>query len=179
MTMFVHVVPHDPAWSLQFSQQVPILQDALGGNAVAVHHIGSTSIAGIHAKPVIDFLIEVKDIAQVDACNPAMIALGYEALGEYGIPGRRYFRKDRSPRVRLHNIHTFAAGSPEAIRHLAFRDFMRAHEEYAEQYSQLKIALAEQFPEDIQGYMDGKNDFIKDMEQRALLWWDEQERYVN
>jgi GrpB-like predicted nucleotidyltransferase (UPF0157 family) len=89
----VEVVPHDPKWRSAFEVESNQVAEALGENVVAVHHIGSTAIPGIYAKPIIDLLVEVKDIVQVDRQSLSMQALGYEVMGEYGIPGRRYFRK--------------------------------------------------------------------------------------
>jgi GrpB-like predicted nucleotidyltransferase (UPF0157 family) len=142
----------------------------MGENIVAIRHIGSTAIPGIYAKPVIDFLIEVKDVTKTDEQNAAMVAIGYEAMGEFGLTGRRYFRKDRSPGIRTYHVHTYEVGSPEITRHLVFRDCMIAHPEAAQQYSELKRKLAKQYPQDIEGYMDGKDEFVKRMEKKALEW---------
>ncbi|HMD54213.1 MAG TPA: GrpB family protein, partial [Phycisphaerae bacterium] len=102
--------------------------------------------------------------------NAQLQALGYIAMGEYGIPGRRYFRKDDAAGNRTHQIHTFQTGSPQIERHLAFRDFMSTHGEYANQYAALKRRLAEQHPDDIEAYMDGKDEFIKQMDIKAAAW---------
>ncbi|HEY9799365.1 MAG TPA: GrpB family protein [Leptolyngbyaceae cyanobacterium] len=167
--MKVEVVPHDAAWRSKFADESNLITPALGDNLVMIHHIGSTSIPGIYAKPIIDILVEVKDITEVDQQNAAMTALGYEAMGEFVIPGRRYFRKHIASQ-RSHHVHIFAADSPEVERHLAFRDYMIAHPEYAQKYSELKRELAKLYPEDIYGYMDGKDGFIKEMERKALAW---------
>jgi GrpB-like predicted nucleotidyltransferase (UPF0157 family) len=142
----------------------------LGANLLEIHHIGSTSIPGLHAKPVIDMLAVVADLAAVDQCADAMEQLGYEAMGEFGIEGRRYFRRDNSTGRRTHQVHTFAEGSPHVLRHLAFRDFMRAHATLAGQYGELKQRLAKVHAHDMAAYMDGKDGFIKEMESRALAW---------
>ena len=99
-----------------------------------------------------------------------MESLGYEAMGEYGIPGRRYFRKDNREGVRTHHVHAFRAGSEEAGRHLAFRDYMIAHPLEAQRYSELKRRLAEEHPQSPDGYMDGKDGFIKEIDRRAARW---------
>ena len=166
----VEVVPHDPRWREAFEAEAEQVAAALGENVVAVHHIGSTSIPNIYAKPVIDLLVEVGDIAEVDGRSSAMQALGYEVKGEYGIPGRRYFRKDNREGARTHHVHAFEAGSAEALRHLAFRDYMMAHPADAQRYSELKRRLAEEHPQDIDGYMDGKDGFIKEIDRRAARW---------
>ncbi len=139
-------------------------------------HIGSTAIPGIVAKPVIDILLEVERIERLDQQVAAMQRLGYEALGEFGIPGRRYFRKNDGNGTRTHHVHGFLAGSDGAIRHVAFRAYMVAHLAEAQAYGALKERLASRHPDDIEAYMDGKDAFIKDREHRALEWWASQKR---
>ncbi|HEV7892566.1 MAG TPA: GrpB family protein [Pyrinomonadaceae bacterium] len=168
--MKVKVVPHDPRWRDAFAAEAKHVAAALGENVVAIHHIGSTAIPDIYAKPVIDFLVEVRDINEVDGRSRAMESLGYEVMGEYGIPGRRYFRKDNREGIRTHHIHAFEAGSAEVERHLAFRDYMIAHPVDAQRYSELKRKLAEEHPQNMDGYMDGKDGFIKEMDRRAAQW---------
>jgi len=142
----------------------------LGENVVAIYHIGSTAIPNISAKPVIDLLVEVRGISEVDGQSSAMESLGYEVMGEYGIPGRRYFRKDNQEGIRTHNMHAFEAGSAEVERHLAFRDYMIAHPGDAQRYSELKRKLAEEHPQSLDMYMDGKDGFIKEIDRRAAQW---------
>jgi len=166
----VEVVPHDPRWRDAFEAEAKLIAAALGESVVAVHHIGSTAIPNIYAKPVVDLLVEVRDMAEVDGRSSAMESLGYEVMGEYGIPGRRYFRKDNQEGVRTHNVHAFEAGSAEVERHLAFRDYMIAHPVEAQRYSELKRRLAEEHPQSMDGYMDGKDGFIKEMDRRAARW---------
>src|SRR5919202_5964727 len=115
----VKVVPHNPQWRDAFEAEAKHVADALGENVVAVHHIGSTAIPDIYAKPVVDLLVEVRDITGVDGRSSEMESLGYEVMGEYGIHGRRYFRKDDREGIRTHHVHAFEAGSAEAERHLA------------------------------------------------------------
>jgi GrpB-like predicted nucleotidyltransferase (UPF0157 family) len=166
----VKVVPHNPQWRDAFEAEAKQVAAALGENVVAIHHIGSTAIPDIYAKPVVDLLVEVRDITEVDGRSSAMESLGYEVMGEYGIPGRRYFRKDSREGIRTHNIHAFEAGSAEVERHLAFRDYMIAHPGDAQRYSELKRKLAEEHPRSMDGYMDGKDGFIKEMDRRAAQW---------
>lgn len=166
----VEVVPHDPQWRNAFETEAEHIDDALGDTIVAVHHIGSTSIPNIYAKPIIDLLVEVRNIAETDEYSSAMESLGYEAMGEFGIPGRRYFRKDNREGIRTHQVHTFKAGSAQIERHLAFRDYMIAHPEDAREYSELKRTLAEKHPQNPDGYMDGKDGFIQEIDRRAAQW---------
>jgi GrpB-like predicted nucleotidyltransferase (UPF0157 family) len=168
--MKVHVAPYDPSWLTEFTAEAQRIRAALGGVAVAVHHIGSTAIPGIFAKPIIDILVEVDDIRTFDAFSSAFAGLGYEAKGEFGIPGRRYFRKESTEGVRTHQIHAFERCSPASERHLAFRDYMIGRPAIAQSYSLLKQQLAASHPDDIEAYMDGKDTFIKEHEEKALIW---------
>ncbi len=170
LTQAVVVVPHNAEWHGAFQAEARALRSMLGEWVIRIHHIGSTAIPGIYAKPVIDLLLEVAEVETLDEHAAAMESLGYEAMGEYGIPGRRYFRKDSEDGVRTHQVHAFQAGSSEVKRHLAFRDYLTAHPAVAAEYSALKRKLAEDFPEDIHAYMEGKDPFIKEYEHRALEW---------
>lgn len=165
--MRVRMVPHDPKWRQEFRQEAARISAATGSNVVRVHHMGSTAIPTIYAKPVIDILLVVQDLAALDEKQLEMEALGYEARGEYGIAGRRFFRRDDKHGDRTHQVHAFEDGSPQIARHLAFRDYMIAHPETAQEYSDLKRELAAKHPEDIEAYMDGKDEFIQEVDKRA------------
>lgn len=166
----VEVVPHDRTWRIAFETESKQIALALSENAIALHHIGSTAIPQIHAKPIIDILVEVKNIAKIDAQSSAIEALGYQAMGELGISGRRYFRKSNEAGIRTHHLHAFETKSPHIERHLAFRDYMISHPEEAQQYSELKRELANKYRNNIQGYMDGKDAFIKEIDRKAVQW---------
>ena len=167
----VIVVPHNPNWPELFKAEAGRLAAVLGRELVATHHIGSTAIPGIKAKPILDFLIEVNNIERVDGLNDDMVELGYVPRGEYGIPRRRFFTKDAG-NTRTHHLHVFQTGNSEIERHLNFRDYMRAHPAEAQAYNRLKETLARKFPEDIEGYIRGKDAFIKEIDRRAALnYW--------
>lgn len=163
------VVPYDPTWPEQFRRAAAEIAAVFGQELISIHHIGSTSIPGLRAKPIIDIMPVVRHIEQVEAFNSAMIELGYEPRGEYGIPGRRYFVKG-SDTQHLHHVHTYEPDNPEVARHLDFRDYLVAQPERARQYADLKVALAGQFPHDIFGYMAGKDAFIKETIRQAQTW---------
>ena len=95
MAQRVEVVGYRPEWERLYQTESGILRDILQGQLISVHHIGSTAVPGLAAKPVIDILAVVKEIGAVDAYSAAFEAEGYECMGEFGIPGRRYFRKGR------------------------------------------------------------------------------------
>jgi GrpB-like predicted nucleotidyltransferase (UPF0157 family) len=167
--MKVIVTKYNPQWSDMFKAEAEKIQKIFGEELIEVHHIGSTSVPGLKAKPTIDIMPVLKDIEVVDKFNDKMIRLQYVPMGEFGIPGRRYFRKGGDNRT--HHVHIFQFNSEDVERHLAFRDFLRQHTYFAKRYGDLKEMLAERFPNDIEAYMDGKNDFIKCLEKKALKWY--------
>lgn len=169
--MEVLVVSHRDEWEEIFESEKTQLGKVFGNLVEAIHHIGSTAIFSIYAKPIIDILIEVSDISKADSRNEQMEGLGYECMGEFGIEGRRYFRKDNKEGKRTHHIHAFQSGSSGVRRHLAFRDYLIEHDEIAGEYSDLKRKLVKQNPGSIEAYMDGKDLFIKRVEAEALSWW--------
>ncbi|HMJ64085.1 MAG TPA: GrpB family protein [Candidatus Binatia bacterium] len=160
------VVPYDRLWVEEFRREAALISGILGAELLSIHHIGSTAIPGISAKPVIDVMPVVSDIQRVDAFSAAMERIGYCAKGEYGIAGRRFFVKGDDA-SRTHHVHTYEPDNPEVRRHLEFRNYLRAHPEDAQEYSRLKIQLAERFRDDIDGYMAGKDASIKSILLRA------------
>jgi GrpB-like predicted nucleotidyltransferase (UPF0157 family) len=168
--MTIEVVPYDSRWPAAFAAEARRIEAALGDIPIRLHHIGSTAVPGLCAKPVIDMLLEVADLNHLDARKLVLEALGYEAKGEFGIPGRRYFRRDAANGIRTHQVHAFVAATEAVNRHLAFRDYLRAHPAVAQAYGALKARLAEKFVLDPDGYMDGKDAFIKGHEAKALQW---------
>jgi len=156
----VELLPHDPTWADKFQQEAYRLTAVLSPEIIAIHHIGSTAIPDIFAKPIIDILIEVKDINRIEAYNDQLAILGYAAHGENGIPGRRYFSKD-SEGACTHHVHIFQIGNPEIDRHIKFCNHLITHPDDAQAYSQLKIELAKIFPEDVEQYTEAKSDFIQ------------------
>lgn len=158
MSIKIEVVCYNPNWPSLFEEEAALIERALGANCVAIHHIGSTSVPGLYAKPIIDMLPVVKNIVDVDRTTKAMEDLGYEAKGEYGIAFRRLFIKSKE--IRTHNVHIYEEGDLEINRHLKFRDWMRSHQDDAQVYAKLKMELTKKFPQDMMGYWSGKDAFI-------------------
>jgi GrpB-like predicted nucleotidyltransferase (UPF0157 family) len=168
--MKVEVVDYTPSWAEKYQQEAQKIRRILGENLAEIYHIGSTAVPGLKAKPIIDIMPVVYDLCQVDQKNIEFEKLGYECMGEFGIVGRRYFRKGKENRT--HQIHVFAAESDADIRrHLAVRDYLRAFQETAREYGLLKEKLAKKYPQDIEGYCDGKDAFVKKLEKEALSWY--------
>ncbi len=161
----VQVLPYDARWSLQFEKERTLLGTTLGRDAI--HHIGSTSVVGLAAKPIIDILIETEDIGRFSIHDAELTRLGYEPRGELGIPGRRFYPKGGE--LRTHHVHAFQRGDQLILRHLAFRDYLIGHPEVAAEYGALKTTVAAACNNDINRYMDGKDAWIKRIEHLAIL----------
>ena len=164
----LEVVDYDPNWHDKFICEHSLISQGLGNNVIAIHHIGSTSVTGLAAKPIIDILLEVSCLKELDNQSEQLAEIGYIAKGENGISGRRYFPKGGTQRS--HHIHAFQAQHPAIARHLAFRDYLMAHPEVTDEYARLKKALVSQCQNCMQAYMAGKNDFIQHHERLALAW---------
>jgi len=162
----ITVVPYDKQWPQMFESERSLLQTLPDEIVKAVHHIGSTSVPGLAAKPVIDILLEVVGLDALDECHSLMVQAGYSARGENGIPGRRYFTKgdDR----RSHQVHAFAVGDKQIVKHLAFRDYLIKNREAAEQYAEIKRAAVLASHNDAHRYSELKTDFIAHHLQIAL-----------
>ena len=169
MVRRIEVVPHDPNWKNKFNLEARIIRSIFNKEIIAIHHIGSTAIPQISAKPIIDILIEVHDIDIIDDYDFKMIEQGYIPKGESGIPRRRLFIKG-SEEVRTFHIHIFEKGNSEIKRLLNFRNYMIAHPNEAQKYSRLKENLVREYPEDISGYIDGKDKFVKNIDKKAKDW---------
>jgi GrpB-like predicted nucleotidyltransferase (UPF0157 family) len=158
------LVPHDPAWPAQFAAARAEMMAACKGLMLEVHHVGSTSIGGIIAKPIIDMMPILARDEDGLACIAPMAALGYVYRGERGIAGRHLFARGNP---RSHNVHAFAADNPEVERHLLFRDYLRTHLDERDAYAALKRSLAEKFGDDRRQYAEAKTPFCERIDRLA------------
>jgi GrpB-like predicted nucleotidyltransferase (UPF0157 family) len=165
----VTLVPHDPRWASLAGAEAARVKAATGSTMIEVHHIGSTAIPGISAKPILDLLPVAGSLAELDRARPALEEIGYAWWGEYGLPGRRYCTlSDRDTGDRRVQLHCYARGDPAIVRHLAFRDYLRAHTDLAGQYEEEKARCARLHPNDSHAYTDCKSGLIKLLEAEAL-----------
>ena len=160
-------------WPAEFRREAARLEAVIGHELVAIHHIGSTSVPGLAAKPIIDLLPLVRDIIRLDDRTTLLEEAGYHAWGEYGLPGRRYFTRDRGA-YRSHNVHIYQFADADVERHLAFCAYLRSHEQARIEYEGLKREMYARFPSDIAAYSAGKDEWIKRVERLALEWFRQQ-----
>lgn len=169
MARKVEVVDYDPAWPGMFEREAALLRKVFAPQLLDLHHIGSTAIPGLRAKPTIDAMLVVRDIHAIDGLSDAMVQNGYHPEGEFGIPGRRYFWKG-TPDVHTYHAHAYQAGHPEIVRLLNFRDFLRAHRREALAYEALKQRLAERFTYEPERYSHAKDELIRQLDEKAKSW---------
>ena len=156
----INVVEYDPAWPVLFAQIAERVRAAfVGGSLTRIEHVGSTSVPGLSAKPVIDIDVVIPSRADLPEAITRLMTLGYAHQGDLGVTSREAFRSP--PDALPQNLYVCAEDSPELRRHLVFRDYLRAHSDDARHYADLKHKLAEQFSDNREAYTDGKSDFIQ------------------
>lgn len=167
----VKIVPYDPAWKSKAEVIIQQLHQVLQENIYAVEHIGSTSVPGLAAKPVIDLLPIVWDLEKLDTQKDRIMELGYGWRGEFGITGRRFCTLSDPAGERLIHLHFFQKDAGPITRHLAFRDYLVAHPLIAKEYEKEKIRAATLHPGDSMAYNDEKADWVQAQEKEALTWY--------
>ena len=163
---------YDPEWPQLFKEEAGRLASIWGDQCNAIHHVGSTSVPELRAKPIIDIMLVIKDISKVYDFDDGMKSLGYWCRGEdlsAGTPGRYYYSKDTKG-LRTHQVHVVQEGHYEIEEMLNFRDYLRAHPEIANEYAELKTKLIEQNKTGILEYIQGKDKFIKACIAKASIW---------
>jgi GrpB-like predicted nucleotidyltransferase (UPF0157 family) len=166
--MKVTVVEYRPQWRKLFEDEKRILQTTLRDVPAQIEHIGSTAVAGLAAKPIIDLMVGLEDFSIADNVVPKIEALGYEYIQKYEdvMPFRRFFIKEQGG-IRTHQIHMVGIDGEFWERHILFRDYLRQNPGVAEQYASLKKELAGREWEDVNEYADAKTEFIREIEDKA------------
>jgi GrpB-like predicted nucleotidyltransferase (UPF0157 family) len=162
----IRIVPYDPRWSARFEQESAALMDAIGEwVAGGVHHVGSTAVPGLAAKPVIDILVGVRSLEKSRACFVRLGQLEY-LYAPYRSEEMHWFCKPH-PSRRTHHLHLVPADAKRFRDELAFRDYLRAHADIAEEYGELKRRLAKELGHDREAYTEAKGEFIRAVVGRA------------
>ena len=157
------VVDYDPEWMRMYEEERTRIVVLIGDYLEEIHHVGSTSIPGLAAKPVIDILAIVPEISVVEQCVKPLERLDYAYFGENGIPDRHYFRKPSDIRFHqhTHHIHMMERRHEQAHKMLTFRDYLRKHPEAVKEYQDLKKELATKYSGDRAVYTDAKEPFVQ------------------
>jgi GrpB-like predicted nucleotidyltransferase (UPF0157 family) len=163
------IVEYDAGWPLRAAEELHRLKEALGPVAVRLEHVGSTSVPGLAAKPILDLQLSVAAIEPRSRYVEPLERLGYMFVPAPESPDYHFFAKPPR-RPRSHHLHVCEVGSEHEFRHLAVRDFLRTRSDEAARYAALKRKVAARHPEDRLAYIEGKDEYVTGLEARAVAW---------
>ena len=155
------VQPYDEMWKQDFISISNEIRDALGELALRIEHVGSTSVPGLSAKPVIDIDVVIRDHSVLDEVVSRLAKIGYQHEGNLGVADREAFGYEGKEHLKEHHLYVCPEDSPELKRHTAFRDYLRSHPEAVREYSRIKEEAAALYPYDIDGYIRHKSPVIE------------------
>ncbi|MCL2774669.1 MAG: GrpB family protein [Oscillospiraceae bacterium] len=161
----VIVVPYDESWKCEFEKIKNELLEVLKDNIIKIEHVGSTSVEGLAAKPIIDIDIVIKDYNSFETIKEKLSQIGYTHDGDLGIKDRQSFvyKVDEKPYLMNHHTYVCPEYSQELRRHIIFRDYLRSHSEDRDWYGSVKMLAAKYYPEDIDSYMIAKHPCVREI----------------
>ena len=162
-TKRVAVTPYDSAWSADFEMIAREIENAVGDAAIGIEHVGSTSVAGMSAKPCIDIDVIIENREMLGEVIKRLSDVGYIHEGDLGIKDREAFRYTDKPHLREHHLYVCPKDSRELFRHITFRDSLRADSDAVREYSRVKESAAALYPDDIDGYIKYKSPCITEL----------------
>lgn len=165
----IAVVPYDSQWKAEFLKIEAALNHCLGGLALRIEHVGSTSVEGLSAKPIIDIDVVISDDLCFSTVAHRLATIGYWHRGDLGITGREAFGYRGEKAFQEHHLYVCRESGAELRRHLAFRDYLRGHRDAADEYGRIKQEAAWFYPHDIDGYIDYKGTFVREIYRRCGL----------
>ncbi|MBK3496541.1 GrpB family protein [Viridibacillus sp. YIM B01967] len=166
--MKVRLTNYQEHWQEEFEKEATFLKSILKNIEIQFEHFGSTAVKGMKAKPVIDMIGIVKCIDDLEPFNDILLANGYDVAGEWGINGRRLYRKGGENRT--HHIHMYQFDNPHIERHLVVRDYLRTHPLEVDGYNHVKTVLTSEY-DDTREYSKAKKDYVNELEKRAYKWF--------
>lgn len=165
------ITTHNPKWREQYQAEADLLFGLIGKTCTQIHHIGSTAVPNIPAKPVVDILLEATSLKSLDEYTTSIVNINYEARGEYGISGRRYFVKKPLNELLAIHLHCYQEGSHQVTRHLAFRDYLRVNPDAAKQYTRIKLSMSDENGILVSDYQDRKKPFVDNLTLEAISYF--------
>jgi GrpB-like predicted nucleotidyltransferase (UPF0157 family) len=165
----VRIVEYDPAWQGMAAAEIARIRAVVGEAAVRIDHVGSTAVPGLAAKPIVDLQLAAADVDARSLYVEPLEGLGYLFAPDPASPDFHFFGLPAA-RPRTRHLHVCAAGSEDERRHLAVRDYLRAHPDEAVAYAELKRGLVARASGDRLAYIKGKDSYVSELERRALAW---------
>ena len=164
----IEVVPYDPAWKTAFESLKAMLNGILGDLVIAIEHVGSTSVEGLAAKPIIDIDVVMESYAVFPDIVTRLAEAGFKHRGDLGIAGREAFKRTFDDGFMTYHLYVCPKGGEELTRHIALRDYLRTHPDARDEYGALKMANAEKYRYDIDGYIEAKGPFIRGIMEKTI-----------
>lgn len=155
----VELAEYNSNWKKEYEKEEKLLKEVLGDRIIEIHHIGSTSIEGLKAKPVIDILVVINSLDEITEIEEMLKPYDYENRGQQGVPDRYFFAKSPED-ARSHYIHFVEPNSKTYYNQVYFKKYLIEHPEYIKKYCDLKQELAEKYADERPKYTAGKNEFI-------------------
>ncbi|MCI9408292.1 MAG: GrpB family protein [Oscillospiraceae bacterium] len=162
-TKNVIVLPYDPKWKNDFEKIKQELVNAIGDLIVCIEHVGSTSVEGLSAKPIIDIDVVISDYSVFDSIVSKLSTIGYFHVGDLEIKEREVFKYFDKPHLRKHHLYVCPQNSKELLRHITFRDFLRNNPEAVKKYGKVKENAAKLFPDNMDKYIEYKTPCVEEL----------------
>ena len=160
---------YNPKWKAVYEREANRILGAVVSTGARLYHVGSTSVPGIHAKPILDVLMAVSSLENLDAVKGKIEQLGYQARGEYGLEGRRYFVLKKEGKTYVH-LHCWQEERVEILRHIIFRSYLQHNPEMAKKYDAVKLEVLRQTGLSRSAYQDSKAPIIDEIMAKAQQW---------
>ncbi len=157
----ITISPADPGWPHEFEKIASMISEYIGDLIIGIEHVGSTSVPGLAAKPIIDLDVIIEDISVLPKIIERLDSAGYSYEGDLGIAGRESFKRRFNDGMMTYHLYVCQKDGIGYLEHIAFRDYLRSHPEAVREYEEIKKELARVYPHDIDAYLNGKNEFIE------------------
>ncbi|ULO04686.1 GrpB family protein [Paenibacillus sp. 19GGS1-52] len=167
-TKGVEVLPYNPVWKTEFNRIKEQLLTYVGDLIIGIEHVGSTSIEGLSAKPIIDIDLVMESYEVLPEIIERLQQYGYEHQGNLGIEGREAFRRSENDRFMNYHLYVCPKNGKGYVEHIAFRDYLRSNTVARLEYEAVKLQLAEQYRHDIDAYGEGKTAIVTSILEKAM-----------
>lgn len=167
-TKVVEVVPYDPDWKVEFNRIREQLLSYVGDLIITIEHVGSTSIEGLAAKPIIDLDLVMDSYDVLPQIIERLQQYGYEHQGNMGIEGREAFKRQQADGFMKYHLYACPKDGKGYLEHIAFRDYLRSNKAASQAYAEVKQRLAEQYRYDMDAYCEGKTAFVTSILSKAM-----------